>query len=69
MLYLIGISQGVYIGGKAITDRKTLIENSIHTMVDLEPVSAADAEKKRQYEAAEQTAKREFAAFYQLKQP
>jgi len=68
MLYLIGISQGVYIGGKAITDRKTLIEDAIKKMSVLEP-QIADPTKKMEYEAAEQTAKREFASFFQLRQP
>jgi hypothetical protein len=36
MLYLIGISQGVYVGGKAITDRTTDLENAVAKMIDLE---------------------------------
>ncbi|WP_145984305.1 hypothetical protein [Bradyrhizobium nitroreducens] len=66
MLYLIGISQGVYIGGKAITDRKTLIENAIKKMNALE--KETDPAKKKEYAAAEETAKREFASFFQLEQ-
>lgn len=36
MLYLIGISQGVYVGGKAVTDRTTDLENAVAKMIDLE---------------------------------
>jgi hypothetical protein len=36
MLYLIGISQGVYVGGKAITDRTTDLESAVGKMMDLE---------------------------------
>jgi hypothetical protein len=36
MLYLIGISQGVYVGGKAITDRTTDLESAVSKMIDLE---------------------------------
>jgi hypothetical protein len=36
MLYLIGISQGVYIGGKAVTDRTTDLEAAVQKMIDLE---------------------------------
>lgn len=36
MLYLIGISQGVYVGGKAVTDRTTDLEASVQKMIDLE---------------------------------
>ena len=36
MLYLIGISQGVYVGGKAITDRTTDLESAVAKMIDLE---------------------------------
>jgi hypothetical protein len=65
MLYLIGISQGVYIGGKAISDRTTRIEDAVKKMQQLEP-SIADKDKKAEYEAAQATAKREFAGMYQL---
>jgi hypothetical protein len=37
MLYLIGISQGVYVGGKAVTDRTTDLENAVAKMIELEP--------------------------------
>jgi hypothetical protein len=36
MLYLIGISQGVFVGGQAVTDRTTDLENSVKKMVDLQ---------------------------------
>jgi hypothetical protein len=67
MLYLIGISQGVYVGGKVITDRTTRIEDAVKKLKQLEP--AAGAAKTAEYEAAEKTAKDEFAGLYQLKQP
>lgn len=69
MLYLIGISQGVYVGGKAITDRTTRIEDAVKKMKDLEPSIATDAAKKTEFEAAQKTAKDEFAKLYQLQQP
>jgi hypothetical protein len=62
MLYLIGISQGVYIGGKAISDRTTRIEDAVKKMKAVE----GDTSKIAEYNAAEATAKREFAAMYQL---
>ena len=36
MLYLIGISQGVYVAGKAVTDRTTDLENAVAKMIDLD---------------------------------
>jgi hypothetical protein len=64
MLYLIGISQGVYIGGKAITDRTTRIEDAISKMKQAE----GDPAKAAEFEAAQKTAKNEFAELYQLVQ-
>ncbi|HEY3304926.1 MAG TPA: hypothetical protein VGL70_15485 [Candidatus Binatia bacterium] len=65
MLYLIGISQGVYIGGKVITDRTSRIEDAVKKMMENETL-LADAKKKQEYDQAEETAKTEFAALYQL---
>lgn len=67
MLYLIGISQGVYVGGKAITDRTTRIEDAVKKMQQLEPL-IADSAKKAEFDAAQKTAKDEFASLYQLQQ-
>ena len=64
MLYLIGISQGVYVGGKAITDRTTRIEDAVKKLKQLEPL-IADPAKLAEYRAAELTAKSEFASLYQ----
>jgi hypothetical protein len=36
MLYLIGVSQGVYVGGKAVTDRTTDLEAAVQKMIDTE---------------------------------
>jgi hypothetical protein len=62
MLYLIGISQGVYVGGKAVTDRTTDLENAVAKMIDLDkqiqdlnkelggvprPANAADLTRQR----------------------
>ena len=65
MLYLIGISQGVYLGGKAITDRTSRIEDAVKKMIENE-AQVADPKKKMEYDQAEETAKTEFAALYQL---
>lgn len=62
MLYLIGISQGVYVGGKAITDRTTRIQDAVKKMQEAEGQPARLAE----FEAAQETAKSEFASLYQL---
>jgi hypothetical protein len=37
ILYLIGISQGVYVAGKAVTDRTTDLEDAVKKLIDLEP--------------------------------
>lgn len=65
MLYLIGISQDVYVGGKAISDRTSRVEDSVKKMMANE-ADLADAKKKQEYDQAELTAKTEFAALYHL---
>jgi hypothetical protein len=75
MLYLIGISQGVYVGGKAVTDRTTDLEAAVQKMIDLEPqihakevapataTSAAELEAlKDEYKKAALVAVQEFAS-------
>jgi hypothetical protein len=37
ILYLIGISQGVYVAGKAVTDRTTDLEDAVKKLMDIEP--------------------------------
>ncbi len=76
VLYLIGISQGVYVGGKAVTDRTADLEAAVAKMIDLEsqmqillknpPADAADFAARKntllaQYQEAAQTAANEFA--------
>ena len=67
MLYLIGISQGVYVGGKAVTDRTTDLEAAVQKMIELEDkIHAAKTpdEKKSlydEYAKAATTAASEFA--------
>lgn len=68
MLYLIGISQVVYVGGKAVTDRTTDLEEAVAKMRDLEmklkdPKTTPDEQKeaRAEYERAAETAVVEFA--------
>jgi hypothetical protein len=76
MLYLIGISQGVYVAGKAVTDRTTDLDAAVQKMIDLEPqirakeaALAAGAPRPpdlvaldQQYERAAITAAEEFSS-------
>jgi hypothetical protein len=83
MLYLIGISQGVYVGGKAVTDRTTDLEAAVQKMIDLDS-QIRDAEAKLapgaarppelaalydQYAKAAATAAVEFTALQNRKFP
>jgi hypothetical protein len=81
MLYLIGISQAVYVGGKAVTDRTTDLEAAVEKMVDLESkiatakhTSSASppgelGEFYDEYAKAASTAANEFAALQNRKFP
>jgi hypothetical protein len=75
MLYLIGISQGVYVGGKAVTDRTTDLENAVAKMMELENkiVAETDEAKRKpllaEYERAASFAIREFAPLYNREVP
>jgi hypothetical protein len=77
MLYLIGISQDVYVGGKAVTDRTTDLENAVKKMMDIEKQIAAlpgTADPKRapleqEYEKAATFAVREFTSLYNREYP
>jgi Ca2+/Na+ antiporter len=75
MLYLIGISQGVYVGGKAVTDRTTDLGNAVAKMMDLETKILAEPDPKKreplvaEYEKAARFAVEEFAPLYNRKVP
>jgi hypothetical protein len=75
MLYLIGISQGVYVGGKAVTDRTTDLENAVAQMIKLQAQIAAETDdaKRRplltEYEKAARFAIYEFEPLYSRKAP
>lgn len=75
MLYLIGISQGVYVGGKAVTDRTTDLENAVAKMMELEKKILAEADVAKrapllaEYEKAARFAVGEFAPLYNRKIP
>jgi hypothetical protein len=74
MLYLIGISQGVYVGGKAITDRTTDLESAVAKMIDLERqlTTASDAQRADlllQYADAARTAANEYGPLTHRKIP
>jgi DNA (cytosine-5)-methyltransferase 1 len=53
LLYLIGISQGVYVGGKAISERENALEDRVKSMIALKAAYAneADPAKKAQIAA------------------
>jgi hypothetical protein len=77
MLYLIGISQGVYVGGKAVTDRTADLEDATKTMIDIEkqlqavPAPAADQITKlnAQYQKAASRAAKEYGPLTHHKIP
>jgi hypothetical protein len=75
MLYLIGISQGVYVGGKVVTDRTTDLENAVAKMMELEKkiVPETDEAKRApllaEYKKAATFAVGEFAPLYNRKVP
>ncbi len=53
LLYLIGISQGVYVGGKAIAEREQTLEDRVKSMIGLKAAfaGATDSAKKTQITA------------------
>jgi hypothetical protein len=67
MIYLLGISQIVYVGGKAVTDRTTDLEEAVAKMRELEPklLKGGTPDEKKEWQAeyrkAEETAAEEFA--------
>ena len=76
MLYLMGISQGVYVGGKAVTDRTTDLENAVKKMMELDnqivPLAAADPKRAslaEEYKKAATFAVGEFASLYNRAYP
>jgi hypothetical protein len=75
MLYLIGISQGVYVGGKAVTDRTRDLEQAVAKMIELEKniVAEKDEAKRKplveEYEKAAKSALKEFAPLQNRKVP
>ena len=68
LLYLIGISQGVYVGGKAISERETSLDKRVKSLAALKAKFAAetDTEKKDQlaadYAETANAAKADFEA-------
>ncbi|MEA2873406.1 MAG: hypothetical protein QOH67_3382 [Hyphomicrobiales bacterium] len=65
MLYLIGISQGIYVAGKAISDRKTALEEAVKTMQAAEKTVKELTPKIRDAKAAgtpDQTAEAQLLA-------
>jgi hypothetical protein len=80
LLYLIGISQGVYVGGKAVTDRTTDLENAVAKMIELEsqihklaaPATATAAQRDpliADYQKAGRVAVIEFAYLQHRRAP
>ena len=72
LLYLIGISQGVYVGGKAIAEREHTLEDRVKSMSALKAsyASATDADKKAQitkdYRKTATAAREEFRAIMNI---
>jgi hypothetical protein len=70
ILYLMGISQGVYVGGKAVTDRTTDLDEAVKKMIDLEsqilalPDGTQRTARLAEYGNAAKVAVLEFAPLY-----
>jgi hypothetical protein len=68
LLYLIGISQGVYVGGKAISDRETSLDERVKSLVALKARYASETDKAKRdqiaadYAKTANTAKADFEA-------
>ena len=45
LLYLIGISQGVYVGGKAISERETSLDDRVKSLIQLKARYAGETDK------------------------
>src|SRR5712671_3668517 len=45
LLYLIGISQGVYVGGKAISERETSLDDRVKSLIQLKARYASETDK------------------------
>ena len=73
LLYLIGISQGVYIGGKAISERENTLEERVKSLMALKAAYAVetDATKKKSiaddYKNTATAARADFEALMNIK--
>ncbi len=52
MLYLIGISQGVYIGGKAISERENTLEDRVKSLIALKAAYATEIDPAKREKIA-----------------
>ena len=68
LLYLIGISQGVYVGGKAISERETSLDERVKSLIALKARYASETDKAKRdqiaadYAKTANTAKADFEA-------
>jgi len=70
MLYLMGISQGVYVGGKAVTERTKDLEDAAKKMMEIDKLPASQKSARvGEYTEAEKTAAIEFASLYNRQIP
>jgi hypothetical protein len=62
LLYLIGISQGVYIGGKAISERESALEDRVKSLMALKATYATETDPDKRTKIAADYAKTATAA-------
>lgn len=62
LLYLIGISQGVYVGGKAISERETSLGDRVKSLIELKARYASETDKAKRDQIAADYAKTANAA-------
>lgn len=70
MLYLMGISAGVYVGGKAVTERTRDLEEAVKKMMEIDKLPAAQKTAQvGEYGRAAKIAALEFGPLYNRKIP
>jgi len=73
LLYLIGISQGVYIGGKAISERENALEDRVKSLIVLKAAYATETDPAKRekiatdYVSTTTAARADFEAIMNIK--